>query len=222
MKQTKRFKQFAVGISFALSLSLTACSGSNNDADITGTPPVVTDAPVTEPSVDPTAQTTAAPTNEPATNTDDKQTDKHSDVGLTVGSLFELAKEGKVPDCSYAASIALFDDIEKKWGKADTNEAAGKGIYAEYKNKGITFGYNKGMKVFDVRSYSSKLQKITLKDIKSALGKADEESVNGKDDIYTYKVNDTYELKFIIPQSSGKVDHISVFSPQDTKNNMAG
>lgn len=46
--------------------------------------------------------------------------------------------------------------------------------------------------------------------------------VNGNDKIYIYKVNDQFELKFVIPSSTGKVDHISVFSPEDSINNMAG
>ncbi|MGO4376576.1 DUF4309 domain-containing protein, partial [Paenibacillus sp. MCAF20] len=53
-------------------------------------------------------------------------------------------------------------------------------------------------------------------------GKADEQTKNGSDDIYTYEVNEQYQLKFVVSEKTGKVDHISVFSPQDTKNNMAG
>jgi hypothetical protein len=127
-----------------------------------------------------------------------------------------------VPGTDYAAHLALFDEIEKSWGKPDVNETAGKGIYATYKEKGITFGYNKGMKVFDVRSYADELHAITLKQIEQALGKPDETAVSGEDDIYVYQVNEQYQLKFIIPQSGKGVDHISVFSPSDAKNNMAG
>jgi plasmid maintenance system killer protein len=66
------------------------------------------------------------------------------------------------------------------------------------------------------------LQTIAPKDIEAALGKADEKTVSGSDDIYTYQVNDQYQLKFAVSQSTGKVDHISVYSPEDAKNNMAG
>ncbi|MEM5687367.1 hypothetical protein AAHB49_17270 [Bacillus cereus] len=40
--------------------------------------------------------------------------------------------------------------------------------------------------------------------------------------MYVYKVNNQFELKFIIPKSTGKVNHISVFSPEDSINKMAG
>ncbi|KFM98690.1 DUF4309 domain-containing protein [Bacillus clarus] len=46
--------------------------------------------------------------------------------------------------------------------------------------------------------------------------------VNGNDKIYVYKVSNQFELKFIIPKSTGKVNHISVFSPEDSINKMAG
>ncbi|MFF2480571.1 YjgB family protein [Paenibacillus sp. NPDC058071] len=147
---------------------------------------------------------------------------KHAAQAVTVGELVELAKKGKVPGCEYAAHTALFDDIEQAWGKADTNESAGKGIYAEYRSHGVAFGYNKGMLVFDVRSFDKSLHTIGAADIKKALGKADSETVSGDDRIYMYRVNDQYELKFAVPKKTGKVDHISVYSPQDAKNLMAG
>lgn len=223
MNQKQRFKQFAVGITFALSLSLTACGSNNEDPVAQQTPPAVTEAPETAPSTEPTVEPSIEPTKEPAEDKDNnKKEDERSETSVLIDSIHDLAKKGKVPNCSYAASTALFDEIEKNWGKPDSNETAGKGNYAVYENKGITFGYNKGLIVFDVRSYESKLQKITLKEIEAQLGKADEKTVNGKDDIYMYEVNDQFQLKFIIPQSSGKVHHISVFSPKDAKNNMAG
>jgi len=227
MNQTKRFKQFAIGISFAIALSLTACS--NKDAGADPSPPPATEIPSKQPETNtpasPGAEPSPSPSEQPSSkpgSNDGEQPSSGSEVGKTISSVFALAKEGKVPGSDYAAHVALYDDIEKQWGNPDTNESAGKGVYATYKDKGITFGYNKGMLVYDVRSYSKKLQSITLKDIEIALGSADEETVNGTDAIYTYKVNDQYELKFIVAKATGRVDHISVYSPQDAKNNMAG
>ncbi|PHG65531.1 DUF4309 domain-containing protein, partial [Bacillus wiedmannii] len=53
-------------------------------------------------------------------------------------------------------------------------------------------------------------------------GKPASVKVNGEDKIYVYKVNNQFELKFIIPKSTGNVNHISVFSPEDSINKMAG
>ncbi|MGM0880007.1 MAG: YjgB family protein [Bacillota bacterium] len=215
MNQTARFKQFTIGISFAIAISLSSCS--NSDASMNQTPPPASASPSVQPSTEPSTE----PSDTNDGNIKEEETGG-SEAAVTVDSLVELAKAGKVPNCEYAAHTALFDEIEKAWGKADSNNTSGKGIYAEYKDKGITFGYNKGMIVFDVRSYENNLQTLTLTDIEAALGKADETTVNGSDDIYTYQVNEQYQLKFIISEITGKVDHISVYSPEDTKNNMAG
>ncbi|MBF7152566.1 MULTISPECIES: DUF4309 domain-containing protein [Bacillus] len=139
-----------------------------------------------------------------------------------VKELFELAKEGKVPNVPFAAHTGDIEEIEKAWGKADKTEQAGNGMYATFTNKNVSFGFNKGSQVFDVRSYHAELKLITLQDIEKALGKPTSVKVNGEDKIYVYKVNNQFELKFIIPKSTGKVNHISVFSPEDSINKMAG
>ncbi|MDQ0061264.1 YjgB family protein [Paenibacillus harenae] len=227
MNPSKNFKKFAAGITFSVALALSACS--NNGANGDRLDPIATNAPSTDGQTSPDGLTSPVPSIEPSETPNGAngrdEGDKPSDdeaAAVTVGSLVQLAKEGKVPDCEYAAHKALFDEIEKKWGEADSQISAGKGIYAEYKDKGIASGYNKGMLVFDVRSYAPELNAITLKDIEKALGKADEETKNNSDGIYTYEVNDQFRLKFVIAETSGTVDHISVFSPQDAKNNMAG
>jgi hypothetical protein len=219
LNQTKRFKQFAIGISFAIALSLTACSNNETSAD--PTPPPATEVPAEQPSKEPSAEPSQQP-DESAGSGNAGQEVGGTKVSALISSIYDTAKVGRVPGSAYAAHDTLFDDIEKKWGEADSSGSAGKGIYAAYKDKGITFGYNKGMIVFDVRSYADELHAITLKDMEIALGSAEEKTVNGTDEIYTYQVNKQYQLKFIIPKETGKVDHISVFSPDDAKNNMAG
>lgn len=139
-----------------------------------------------------------------------------------VKDLLELAKDGRVPGIPFAAHTSLIDDVNKAWGEADKQESAGKGMYATYSDKHAVFGFNKGSQIFDVRSSSSDLQGLTLQDIKAALGDPAGTTKNGDDQIYIYNANKQYQLKFIIPSSTGKVDHISVFSPEDSVNNMAG
>lgn len=206
-----------VGIAVvAAALALGGCTGNGNDND---NAEEATVSPTAAPSETPAASPAPAePSQTPLPSPSEETGADKPDIGAIV----QDAKEGKVPGCDYAAHIALYDEIEKEWGKADRNDMAGKGMYAVYEDRGITFGYNKGMVVFDVRSYASDLKTISLEDIEAALGKADEQTANGGDDIYVYQVNDQYQLKFVIPEKTGKVDHISVFSPQDTKNNMAG
>ncbi|MED1510983.1 YjgB family protein [Bacillus proteolyticus] len=139
-----------------------------------------------------------------------------------IKDLFEQAKVGKVPNVPYAAHTGDIEEIEQAWGKADKTDQAGNGMYATFTSKNVAFGFNKGSQVFDVRSYHSELKSITLQEIETALGKPASVKVNGNDKIYNYKVNNQFELKFVIPKSTGKVDHISVFSPEDSINKMAG
>lgn len=127
-----------------------------------------------------------------------------------------------MPGVEYAAHTGLIDDVEAAWGEPDTKETAGKGIYATYSKQRVVIGFNKGSRIFDVRSSAADLQKLTLKEIEAVLGEPEKTAVNGGDKIYMYQAGKQYELKFIIPEASGTVDHISVFSEQDSINNMAG
>ncbi|WP_258525910.1 YjgB family protein [Paenibacillus sp. YN15] len=136
--------------------------------------------------------------------------------------LLELAKQGKAPGVEFAAHTGLIEDVEKAWGEPDKKESAGAGIYSTYSKKNAVFGFNKGSLIFDVRSSAPNLQELRLSDIEAALGKSQDIRKNGDDIIYVYPAGKDFELKFIIPASTGKVSHISVFSPQDSKNNMAG
>jgi hypothetical protein len=209
-----------IGLAGCSSINEAANSQSPTNAP-TETAITATSEPEASPSSTP-AQTVPAPTTSPTET--DKDTDntgsQSSDKQLK--ELLELAKKGKVPGVEYAAHTGLIDEVEADWGKPDKQDSAGKGIYATYAEKHVVFGFNKGSLIFDVRSSDEALQKLTLKQIEGTLGKPDDTKVNGEDKIYTYQANDQYQLKFIIPGSTGTVDHISVFSEQDSFNNMAG
>jgi hypothetical protein len=220
-----QIKALTGSVILASLLLLTACNSDNSNA-ATNAPtlaPTLTATPA--PSLAPSPTATAAPaapaavTPAPATPKATASTDVDSKL---IKELMTLAKAGKIPDVKFGAHTGLIDDVEKAWGKADKQEPAGKGFYATYDARKVVFGFNKGQQIFDVRSSDASLQKLTLKEIEHVLAKPDDITVNGDDSIYVYKVNDQYQLKFVIPKSTGKVDHISVFAPQDSINNMAG
>jgi hypothetical protein len=203
-------------------LALTAC---NSDKGPSPSPsasatPLTSITPTVSASSSPTAAVTATPTPVPSTATPAPVTGS-TDSSKQLKEMLELAKQGKAPGIEYAAHTGLIDDVEKAWGKADKQEAAGTGFYATYSKKNVVFGFNKGMQIYDVRSSDPKLQKLTLKQIEQTLGKPADTKVNGDDTIYIYKANDQFQLKFVIPKSTGKVDHISVFTSQDSRNLMA-
>lgn len=245
------FKTIAGIILLGGMLSLTACNSGKPDAANTGgeaaqaselpasAQPEGSPAPAagTEPAEAGGAAATAAPDAAPAAQggtgaaaspaaaepgAGEASAATPQELSQQLKELLQLAKQGKVPGVEYAAHSGLIDDVEAAWGEPDTKESAGKGIYSTYAGKHVVFGFNKGSQIFDVRSSASDLQKLTLKQIEEVLGKPDATSVNGSDHIYIYQAGKQYQLKFIIPDSTGTVDHISVFSEQDSFNNMAG
>lgn len=220
-----QIKLVASSILLAGMIGLAGCSTNNDGASSESpttapTEPAVTTTTVPEASPSATPAETAPPATKTPVETDKDTASQNSDKQLK--ELLELAKKGQVPGVEYAAHTGLIDEVEAKWGKPDQQESAGKGIYATYTDEHVVFGFNKGSVIFDVRSSDSALQKLSLKQIEETLGKPDDTKVNGEDKIYIYQVNDQYQLKFIIPDSTGKVGHISVYSEQDTFNNMAG
>ncbi|ANS74280.1 hypothetical protein AWM70_06510 [Paenibacillus yonginensis] len=216
--------KFAAGAVFLSAVfALTACSShSSNEAQTASPAPSGTEmasgapsdagagASVTPPAGANEGTEPSAPPEQPSSTEDQ------------IKQLLELAKKGEAPGIPFAAHDSLIDDVTQAWGKADKEDSAGSGFYATYAKKNAVFGYNKGSQLFDVRSSSPELQKLTLEEIESALGKPVSIKKNGADTIYIYTASDQFQLKFIIPASTGKVDHISVFSPKDSVNNMAG
>lgn len=230
---TTEFRTLAGLMLLAGMLGLAACDSSDNKEALSASPTAaaVTPAPATvqpEGSASPdqaaptaaVASPSAAATEAAGAATANPATPQDSSKQLK--ELLQLAEQGKVPGVEYAAHNSMIDDVKAAWGEPDTEEPAGKGMYAVYNDKHVVVGYNKGSKIFDVRSSAAELQKLTLKEIEKVLGKPNRTTVNGSDKIYIYQAGKRYDLKFIIPESSGTVDHISVFSEMDSINNMAG
>ncbi|SEG42702.1 YjgB family protein [Paenibacillus sp. UNC499MF] len=216
---THKSRLLLVTAVMSVPLALTACGSDSKPAPSPTAAPTVSASPTpsASPSGSPAPSAAPSPTAKP-----DDEGSAAADKAAQVKGLMELARKGQIAGVEYAAHTGLIDEVEKKWGKPDKQEGAGKGQYATYAKRGVTFGFNKGMLIFDVRSYDKALRQLALADIKQTLGEPAEVTVNGGDTIYTYAAGSQFQLKFVIPKSTGRVDHISVYSPQDTKNLMAG
>lgn len=226
----KYIKVSAASIMLTGMLGLAACSsGGGGEASpppsASSPSPAASSAPATA-AASPAASD-AAPTGSPAASAAPSAAPSPASGGeastaALLQELLELAKQGKAPGIPFAAHTDLIDDVKKAWGEPDKEESAGKGIYATYNAKHAVIGFNKGSLIFDVRSSAADLQQLTLKQIEETLGKPNDVKTSGNDSIYIYNAGAQYQLKFVIPNSTGKVDHISVFSEQDSINNMAG
>ncbi|KRF21752.1 YjgB family protein [Paenibacillus sp. Soil787] len=211
-------------------LMFTACTSTEKPA-ASAAAPIASNTPssVIEPSSTPsaaasaTSTTSTKPASTPSGSTNIQPiSSETTSVTKQIKDIFELAKLGKVAGIEFAAETRVIEDVEKAWGNADHKEAVGSGIYATYTKKNAVIGFNKGEQIIDIRSSDPKLQVLTLNQIEQVLGKQVDTKVNGDDMIYIYKASDVFQLKFIIPKSTGKVDHISVFDTKHSVNNMAG
>ncbi|SET96822.1 YjgB family protein [Paenibacillus sp. NFR01] len=228
---SRTFRVTASILMLSSMLALAACgSGSNTDSAAgteTAAPTAAAgggEAAATA-SPSPAATATAAPaeaTSAPTAAPEASAPADAPDTAKELKELLHLAEQGRAPGIKYAAHTGLIDDVKAAWGKPDVEESAGSGIYATYKSKDAVIGFNKGSRIFDVRSSAADLQKLTLKQIEAVLGQPEDTKTNGGDTIYIYPAGKQFQLKFIIPESTGTVDHISVFSPKDSFNNMAG
>jgi peptidoglycan-N-acetylglucosamine deacetylase len=129
----------------------------------------------------------------------------------------EKAKLGLVTGSEFSSLSSTIDQVKVKWGEPDKIDRAGAGYYAAYEEKGITFGYNEEGQIFDVRSYSNELQKITLNSIEKSLGRPNQVTELNNDDIYVYEITADIQLKFVIPKTRQTVDHLSVFNQKRTE-----
>ncbi len=148
-----------------------------------------------------------------------------ADHSSLINSIMEQAKQGKVPGCEFSVRTTVIDQVEDAWGKADTTDyvAAAKGSYATYASRGITFGFNKGEQIFEVRSSGKQVKQISLSQIEKALGTPTYHLDNQTEKIIGYVASSDYKLEFVLDKSKSNpfVDHVNVLYPAGTVNSMA-
>lgn len=148
-----------------------------------------------------------------------------------INNIVALAKKGMVKGANFVAGKTTIDDIYATWGKPsrhwqpndpyayDTYSLVGSGTYA--------FGIGQGDVVYDLRYFGSMSDKsqafnqINFSEIKKSLGKPSSVKTNSGDDILIYNLGD-YELKFVGPHKTQRLDHISVYTQRGAKSTMAG
>ncbi|MDI3310201.1 MAG: YjgB family protein [Thermoanaerobacterium sp.] len=143
-----------------------------------------------------------------------------------INQIVSLAKEGKVINCDFVTGKTTIDDIEKAYGNPDKQEyiSSAKGTYTTFTSKKLVFGFNKGMQVFETRSFDPRLQVISRSDIENVLGKAPyKATISGtpSQTVLGYTMNSDYKLEFVISNTTNLVDHVNVLYPSATVNSMA-
>lgn len=153
---------------------------------------------------------------------------RESESARLLQQIRQLAAAGKVPGCDYAVKTNCIEDVEQEWGKPVQADyvAEAKGSFASYPNHDVVFGFNKGAQIFDIRSYDKQLKAIRLSDLKKLYGKPDLSRSYKGEDIIGYVVSEEFKIRFVFPAANKQnpdpqLDHISVFYPRGTVNEMA-
>lgn len=151
----------------------------------------------------------------------------HEPARVMLLNIMQLAKQGKVINCEFPVKTSNFGDVENKWGKADNTAwiPAAKGTYSTYFQKNVAFGWNKGLQIFEVRSFDSGLKNITLSAAQDVFGtpvwifKANNQKIIG------YTIGE-FKIEMVFPLPSSKnpnpiMDHYNILYPDGTINSMA-
>lgn len=134
-----------------------------------------------------------------------------STITTQILQIKKFAEQGKV-DSALLSLSQNFNDVEKRWGKADQVDEVNGGFYATYDREKVTYGYDKEKNIYDIRSYRNDLKNLDVDEVKKILGEPIDQRKTSKENIIVYQVNSKYQLKFIINLSVGNVDHISVYN----------
>lgn len=182
-----------------------------------------------QPSSHPSAQSNSASQMTPSSQDKPTVPSQATDTSIALlQDMRQLAEQGKVINCDFPVKTTVLEDVKKKWGEPDKVDwvPAAKGNYATYSSRAVVFGFNKGMQIFEVRSYDKQLQNISLAKTKEVYGApAYDVKVNGEEIIgYTAGQEFKIELVFPIPTNSSpdpRLDHYLVLYPKGTVNSMA-
>lgn len=146
-----------------------------------------------------------------------------------LNNIKKLAVKGKVINCDFPVKSTCMDTVEKKWGKANKANwvTQAKGLYSTYSKHKVVFGSNKGDQVFEVRSFDSRLSKISLSMVKKVFGSPLHDVKSNGEETIGYKAGNEFKILFVFkkPVKGSKnptLDHYSVFYPAGTVNSMAG
>lgn len=128
----------------------------------------------------------------------------------------------------FAVKTTVIEEVKKKLGEPDKTDwvPAAKGTYVTYSDQALVFGFNKGMQIFEVRSFDQKLQKVALAKTKEVYGApAYDVKVNGEE-IIGYTAGQEFKIERVFPEPTQNIpnpllDHYLVLYLQGTVNSMA-
>jgi hypothetical protein len=205
------------------------CSGLTTPPKTSTNPPVQNTSESQNPrQQDQTPSSNSTPANS-STSTPGNTTPAPTDSQKTLlTNIMQLAKQGKVINCEFPAKTTVIDTVAKKWGNADKTDwvPAAKGNYATYSKHAAVFGFNKGLQIFEVRTFDKQLSQLSLSKVKQVFGTPAYDVKNNGEEIIGYTAGPEFKLLLVFSEPSSTnpdpgMDHYSVLYPQGTVNSMA-
>ncbi|NHM33849.1 M56 family metallopeptidase [Neobacillus terrae] len=145
-----------------------------------------------------------------------------------LSSILQLAKQGKIINSEFPVKTTVIEDIEKKLGNPDKVDWVpyAKGNYAVFSKYNVVFGFNKGSRIFEARSFDKKLNELSLSMVKKVFGTPAYDVKSNGEEIIGYVSNSEYNILLVFPKPSNSIpdpvmDHYSVLYPKGTVNNMS-
>ena len=164
----------------------------------------------------------------PTENGSSKALQQDNSQTVLLENIKKLAEQGKVINCDFPAKSTVIGNVKDKWGNPDKSvwvEQA-KGIYDTYSKHNIVFGFNKGDQIFEVRSFDSRLGKISLSMVKKYFGTPAYDVKSNGEEIIGYTAGKEFKILYVFPlpadgSNNCILKHYSVFYPAGTVNMMA-
>ncbi|WP_066307244.1 M56 family metallopeptidase [Bacillus sp. FJAT-29814] len=145
-----------------------------------------------------------------------------------LSSIMQLAKQGKIINSEFPVKTTVIEDVEKKLGNPDKVDWVpnAKGNYAVFSKDNVVFGFNKGSRIFEARSFDKKLNELSLSMVKKVFGTPAYDVKSKDEEIIGYVANSEYNILLVFPKTSNSnpepvMDHYSVLYPRGTVNNMS-
>lgn len=142
-------------------------------------------------------------------------------------SIKEAAVSGKVIEIEYGTGTVI-EDVIKKYGEPSVAPewfSELKGIYIGYNEPQVSFGYNKGSQIFEIKRVDDAVSELTKGQVEAYFGKPDHSVENTDGSSIGYMVSKDYRLIFnfgmAVNADQAKVMSYSVLQPSATVNIMA-
>lgn len=162
-------------------------------------------------------------------NNETKKNTTHPKVSLENKTVLKefaaLAHQGKLRGIAdiFTVGKTTITQVHKQWGQPNEKSQAPYESYYPGMMKGTyEFGVGHADVIFEIRHFDIKdpaVQqegKIKRFEIIAVLGKPKRITHNGSDEILTYSAGQ-YDLKFVVPTTTGKIDHVDLVSPNVAK-----